>query len=265
MALLLENMRQEIYDKILEKIMNGSYPAGSRLVNRKLAQELGVSITPVREALNNLAQEGIINSVPHLGFFVKDFDMNEIVKVYQVRECIEPFVARLAAENATERDVQRLREIHVELVEAVEQGNMHEVAQKEQEFQPNQYCARGKRACHQPIHTCAHKGNSYQHPRHPQMDHVYIWRNVRYNAQDRDCLHPHHPHHYHDPYHRHLYRHCYPPRHLKSWQQGKVPSLYSVSSYHMTRRRICQFDRKSTSACLSRPKHPEWQRPLISQ
>lgn len=134
MALVLENMREEVYDRILEKIMKGVYPAGTRLVNRKLATELGVSITPVREALNNLAQEGIIKLVPHLGFFVKDFNMMEMAKVYQVRECIEPFVARLAAENVNDIDIEELRNINARLKEAAERQDWENVIHQEQEF-----------------------------------------------------------------------------------------------------------------------------------
>ena len=134
MAPVLENMRDVVYDKILEKIMGGVYPSGSRLVFRKLAAELDVSITPVREALNSLAKDGIIDLVPQLGYFIKEFDVDDMMKLLEARALIEPYTTRLAAQNISDKHISILRTINMELKEAAGNDNLVKVNQKEQEF-----------------------------------------------------------------------------------------------------------------------------------
>ncbi len=90
---------QRVYEQIREQIQTGKLPPGTRLVNRKLAVELGTSMVPVREALNRLTSEGLLEHLPGGGNFVRKLNRKEIIQLYEFRESLEIFAAREAAKN----------------------------------------------------------------------------------------------------------------------------------------------------------------------
>lgn len=102
------------YEHIRTRVLGGRYPAGKRLVTRQIAQELGASLNPVREALGRLAAEGLIDHIPGAGSFVRTPDPEEILELYEFREAIEPFAARKAARSITEPELGVLRDICAE-------------------------------------------------------------------------------------------------------------------------------------------------------
>lgn len=81
---VLQRMRQAILD--------GELPAGSRLIQAELATQFDVSITPVREALRDLAGEGLVVFDPHRGSRVRSFDLAEVREIYQIRMALEPLM-----------------------------------------------------------------------------------------------------------------------------------------------------------------------------
>lgn len=81
---VLQRMRQAILD--------GELPSGSRLIQAELAQQFDVSITPVREALRDLAGEGLVVFDPHRGSRVRSFDLGEVQEIYQLRMALEPLM-----------------------------------------------------------------------------------------------------------------------------------------------------------------------------
>lgn len=81
---VLQRMRQAILD--------GELPAGSRLIQAELATQFDVSITPVREALRDLAGEGLVVFDPHRGSRVRSFDLGEVREIYQIRMALEPLM-----------------------------------------------------------------------------------------------------------------------------------------------------------------------------
>jgi len=91
------SLADETYHAIRKRVAAGDWPPGMRLVNRKLGVELGVSMVPVREALNRLASEGLVEHVPGAGAFVRRLDRKQIVQLYALREQLECFAAREAA------------------------------------------------------------------------------------------------------------------------------------------------------------------------
>ncbi len=80
-----------------EKIGRGELPPGARLGEIALAQELGISRTPVREAINQLASEGLVELTPHAGAFVRRPSREEIAEIYELREVLESHAAAKAA------------------------------------------------------------------------------------------------------------------------------------------------------------------------
>jgi DNA-binding GntR family transcriptional regulator len=93
-------------------ILNGQLAGGTRLVQSDLAAQLKVSTTPVREALRDLASEGLIRIDPHHGGVVTELDEDDLREVYQIRQRIEPFALEVAMPNITDVILDRCEELH---------------------------------------------------------------------------------------------------------------------------------------------------------
>jgi DNA-binding GntR family transcriptional regulator len=104
-------LRQAVYDAIVELIVNATLQQGQHLVENELAEYLGVSRQPVREALQRLQTDGWVDLRPALGAFVHSPTEEEADQLLGVRSVLETYSARLAAERATAEDVNRLWEL----------------------------------------------------------------------------------------------------------------------------------------------------------
>jgi DNA-binding GntR family transcriptional regulator len=99
----------QVYAAIRERITSGSLPRGARVHQEDLAEELGVSRTPVREALRRLAAEGLVEMRTNRGARVADVDQAGMRGSYEARAVIEPGAARLAAGQRLEEPLARMR------------------------------------------------------------------------------------------------------------------------------------------------------------
>jgi DNA-binding GntR family transcriptional regulator len=99
----------QVYEAIRERITSGSLPRGARVHQEDLAEELGVSRTPVREALRRLAAEGLVEMRTNRGARVADVDQAGMRVSYEARAVIEPGAARLAAGQRLEEPLARMR------------------------------------------------------------------------------------------------------------------------------------------------------------
>ena len=104
-----------VRETIRMAILNGQLPGGTRLVQSDLAAQLEVSTTPVREALRDLASEGLIRIDPHHGGVVAELDEDDLREVYQIRQRIEPFALEVAMPFLTEEILDRAQELHDEM------------------------------------------------------------------------------------------------------------------------------------------------------
>jgi DNA-binding GntR family transcriptional regulator len=109
--LYAEPLADVIYRKLRQNIGDGIYEPGTRLVQNQVAEELGVSRTPVREALQRLAQDGYADRVHGRGYVVRAASVTEISHVYQVRGQLEPLAVRLAFEHYSVRDRAEFRRL----------------------------------------------------------------------------------------------------------------------------------------------------------
>ena len=100
-----------IFEKIREDILNGRYVSGDKLVEIKLADELGVSRTPVREALKQLELDGLVDNIPNRGVVVKGISKEDIDDILTIRLCIEGLVGQWAAERILDHEIKQLEEI----------------------------------------------------------------------------------------------------------------------------------------------------------
>ncbi len=94
-----QSLRERIVQRLRDAIVAGDLPANSRLAEPELAKRLGVSRTPLREAIRQLAAEGFVSTTPRVGSFVSHVTPQDAEELYAVRAVIEGLAARQAAEN----------------------------------------------------------------------------------------------------------------------------------------------------------------------
>ncbi|MHB0970376.1 MAG: GntR family transcriptional regulator [Thermoanaerobaculia bacterium] len=99
-------------DRLRSDILEGKARPGEWLRQERLAQEIGASQMPVREALKRLAAEGLVEHVPYRGVRVVEFSVEDVEDLYACRVFIEGMAARYAAANITDEEVRELRDLH---------------------------------------------------------------------------------------------------------------------------------------------------------
>lgn len=102
---------EKIYNHLRTKLLAGELPPGARLDYKKISTEMGVSTTPVREAMGKLASEGLVDLVPRAGAIVRKLGAQEAVQLYGVREAIETYAAVKAAEKISDARLKHLQDL----------------------------------------------------------------------------------------------------------------------------------------------------------
>ncbi|MFZ5426595.1 MAG: GntR family transcriptional regulator [Thermodesulfobacteriota bacterium] len=105
-----ENLDDKVYARVRGMIVSGRYEPGSRIVQEDLAGELGVSRTPLVNALKRLAQDGLLEWTPRRGIHVRALEPGELVHLFVLRERLEPLAAELAARNITRAEALEMEE-----------------------------------------------------------------------------------------------------------------------------------------------------------
>ena len=107
----IESIKEKIYKTIKRRILNIELKPGEILSDRRLADELNVSRTPVRDALNLLQKENYVAQQPGRGFFVKEISLKDIEDMYHVREALEASALRLTAVNHSQSDLDKIEKL----------------------------------------------------------------------------------------------------------------------------------------------------------
>ncbi|WP_346776787.1 GntR family transcriptional regulator [Streptomyces sp. HNM0574] len=97
---------EQARDAVRERVIDGRYPQGSRLVEREIAEELAMSRVPVREALRSLVTEGLLELLPHSGVRVRRLERSDVEQLYEVWEPLAVQASRLAARRVAEHAPQ---------------------------------------------------------------------------------------------------------------------------------------------------------------
>lgn len=129
-----ETLPDRAYEYIKARIFNMTYRPGEPLSEVRLAEELGISRTPVREALRRLTTEGLVLSAPGRGRVVYTLSLRDIDSIFDVKECLESMVAMRAAENCTAAAAGQLGEIVARLEAAAEAGHLEDWLEADAEF-----------------------------------------------------------------------------------------------------------------------------------
>lgn len=102
--------REQVYRDLKSMIMDNGLAPGASLAEKELSERLGASRTPVREALQRLAREGLVRLVPGRGAFISEISIPDVIELFQMREALEPYAVRLAARSPDRRSVVPLLE-----------------------------------------------------------------------------------------------------------------------------------------------------------
>lgn len=107
-----ELLRDQIYQKIKDDILTGIHGPGKQLSINELAEEYQASATPVREALNVLQREDLVEIIPRVGYFVSQMTIKDVQDIFELRLIIESASAEMAARNITDEEITYLENMH---------------------------------------------------------------------------------------------------------------------------------------------------------
>ena len=128
------NLGNLVYDHVLRKITTGKYPPKTKISQRVLAEELNMSVVPVREGIEKLKQHGWIKCVNRSGTYVNQLSEKEFVKLFQIREMLEAEAVIYLSEHITEKQLTELGAIVELLVEYSEKDNYNDYQKIDVEF-----------------------------------------------------------------------------------------------------------------------------------
>jgi DNA-binding GntR family transcriptional regulator len=129
---------EEAYIRIRDRIVCLAMPPGSVVEEGRLRDELEIGRTPIREALQRLAWENLVRSVPHRGTFVTDVNITDLARITEVRVVLEGHAARLAAERSGASDREVIAEL-LERLDSAELSNSRDLMQLDQEIHRQVY------------------------------------------------------------------------------------------------------------------------------
>ena len=107
---LVNSLRGKVFNQLRKQILTGAYKPGDSLIELRLSEELGVSRTPIREALRQLELEGLVQAIPNKGAIVKGVTDQDVEDIFTIRTRIEGLAARWAAEKITDEEIKELKE-----------------------------------------------------------------------------------------------------------------------------------------------------------
>ena len=133
-------LSEKAYRLIKEKIVTLELPPSSLINEQTLMGELGLGRTPIREALQRLAAEGLVNIVPRRGIFVADISITDLQKIFEVRMCLEEFCAQLAAQRITADQIAQMETVLQDL-EQVQNSDVEALMTIDERFHTLMYQA----------------------------------------------------------------------------------------------------------------------------
>lgn len=142
-------LREIVYETLRDAIINQVLLPGERLMEIQLAEEMGVSRTPIREAIRKLELDGFVVMVPRRGAYVAGISLKDIHEVFEVRAALEALAASLAAERITEEELEEMERRLVNEAEQTEANNLRSIVEIDTSFHELLYkAARNERLIH---------------------------------------------------------------------------------------------------------------------
>lgn len=187
------SLANQVYDIIEEKILNGVYSQGEILSESRLSDELGVSRTPVREAMTRLENENLIASSPS-GTVVLGITDRDVDDMFLVKSVLEPVVGRLAAANRTAKQLEQMRDILEQQEFYTGKSNTERVKNLDTGFHDIMYTASGSPTFQAILSSVHHKLMKYRkdslnienRSQRVMSEHTAIYEAIK--AQDEDLV-----------------------------------------------------------------------------
>ncbi len=129
-----ENLDQKVYETLKEMIIERQILPGEKIRQEKLAQELGISRTPLVSALKFLEHEKLVESKPRRGYFVRLFSKEEMISIFELREVLEGLTAKRAAANITEAQIEVLNGFFKAFAESDDISDFKAYAREDRRF-----------------------------------------------------------------------------------------------------------------------------------
>lgn len=120
-------LREMVYEELKLQILTGSIVPGTRMMEVELAEEMGVSRTPIREAIRKLEKEGLVTIEPRRGAYASRISTEDMVEILEVRQDLEGLAAFFAASRMSKENLNKLRTVSEQYNKAVEEGNMSDM------------------------------------------------------------------------------------------------------------------------------------------
>lgn len=127
-------LRDVVFNTLRDAILTGKLVPGERLMENQLADKLGVSRTPVREALRMLELENLVELVPRKGAQVLDMSEKDIINILEVRSALEGLATSLACKKMTKDDLQQLKNMEVDFEKAVAENDVERFVDIDEDF-----------------------------------------------------------------------------------------------------------------------------------
>ena len=127
-------LRDVVFENLRTAILEGNLKAGQRLMEVQLADQLGVSRTPIREAIRKLELEGLVVMLPRKGAYVANMSFKDLIDVLEIRSSLEGLAASLAAERRRDEDIVELERVAKEFETSVREADIDNVLKKDVEF-----------------------------------------------------------------------------------------------------------------------------------
>lgn len=136
-------LRDVVFNTLREAILKGNLKPGERLMELQLADKLGVSRTPIREAIRMLEQEGLAVTIPRRGAEVAKMTLKDMEDVLEIRDALDELAVRLACERVSDGQIRRLIEEQNVFARSTGNGNVKEIADSDVRFHDIIYEATG--------------------------------------------------------------------------------------------------------------------------
>ncbi len=127
-------LREIVFESLREAIIGAVLKPGERLMEIQLAEEMGVSRTPVREAIRKLELEGFVVMIPRKGAYVAGISLKDIADVFEIRSALEALAAGLAAERITEEELEQMERLLVRKAEIIEANDIDSIVEVDTDF-----------------------------------------------------------------------------------------------------------------------------------
>ena len=127
-------LREAVCETLRDAIRKGILEPGERLMEVQLAEELGISRTPVREAIRKLEQEGYVIMMPRRGTYVSDISTNDVKEIFEIRSALESLAAGLAARRIEPDELETLQNLLVEIEGYIAKNDIEKIVETDIKF-----------------------------------------------------------------------------------------------------------------------------------